>query len=197
MRLLESKVLFYLPMKKIVFLALLLLCCQSFAQSKYTEAVVEKSTDPQVIANFVKFNPNHPRTAEFKAKLYRLVVGDPAEAQPKITTINKNKLGKNLQRSASQGAVSSEKQRTVDLLNHLFSSSSGAKEAYVQIENRSKCNLIVKISGKRFYNLDVPARSQNFILIEKGTYKLTTMVCDSEYSSTKTISKDISIALNN
>ena len=70
------------------------------------------------------------------------------------------------------------------------------KEAYINIKNRSKCNLIVKINGKKYYNLDVPANGQNFLLVEKGEYILTTMVCDAKYSSLKKINKDIEIELN-
>jgi hypothetical protein len=70
------------------------------------------------------------------------------------------------------------------------------KEAYINIKNRSKCNLIVKINGKKYYNLDVPANGQNFLLVDKGEYILTTMVCDAKYSSLKKINKDIEIELN-
>ncbi|WP_367269107.1 DUF6759 domain-containing protein, partial [uncultured Chryseobacterium sp.] len=37
---------------------------------------------------------------------------------------------------------------------------------------------------------------QNFLLVEKGEYVLTTMVCDAKYSSLKKINKDIEIELN-
>ena len=54
----------------------------------------------------------------------------------------------------------------------------------------------MKISGKKYYNLDVPANGQNFIQIEKGEYVLTTMVCGAKYSSIKKITKDIELQLN-
>jgi hypothetical protein len=54
----------------------------------------------------------------------------------------------------------------------------------------------VKISGKKFYNLDVPAKNQNYILVDKGYYTLTTSVCDAKYSSVKNINKDIVVTLN-
>lgn len=103
---------------------------------------------------------------------------------------------------ASVGTVSkksepSEKnKRTAAMLTHIFNNDPMDKEAYINIKNKSKCNLIVKISGKKYYNLDVPAKGQNFILIDKGEYILTTMVCDAKYSSLKKINKDIEIELN-
>jgi Flp pilus assembly protein TadG len=86
--------------------------------------------------------------------------------------------------------------KTAAMLTHLFNNDANKNEAYINIKNRSSCNLIVKISGKKYYNLSVPAKGQNFILIDKGEYVLTTMVCDAKYSSLKKITQDIEIALN-
>ncbi|WP_284463524.1 DUF6759 domain-containing protein [Chryseobacterium sp.] len=91
---------------------------------------------------------------------------------------------------------SSDAKRTAAMLTHIFNTDISSTEAYINIKNRSSCNLIVKISGKKYYNLSVPARGQNFILIDKGEYVLTTMVCDAKYSSLKKITQDIEIALN-
>jgi len=99
--------------------------------------------------------------------------------------------------STSKKAEPSEKnKRTAALLTHMFNNDPMEKEAYINIKNRSKCNLIVKISGKKYYNLDVPANGQNFLLVDKGDYVLTTMVCDAKYSSIKKINKDIELELN-
>ncbi|REC47083.1 DUF6759 domain-containing protein [Chryseobacterium pennipullorum] len=97
---------------------------------------------------------------------------------------------------ASKAGPSEENKRRAAMLTHLFSTDVNKNEAYVNIKNRSACNLIVKINGKKYYNLSVPARGENFILIDKGEYVLTTMVCDAKYSSLKKINQDIEIALN-
>ncbi len=99
--------------------------------------------------------------------------------------------------SGKKTAVPNEQnKRTAAMLTHLFNNDPMDKEAYINIKNRSKCNLIVKINGKKYYNLDVPANGQNFLLVEKGEYILTTMMCDAKYSSLKKINKDIEIELN-
>lgn len=113
------------------------------------------------------------------------------------------------ERLASVGSASSAKtagvakseaseahKKTAAMLTHIFNNDMNKNEAYVNIKNRSSCNLIVKISGKKYYNLTVPAKGQNFILIDKGEYVLTTMVCDAKYSSIKKVTQDIEIALN-
>lgn len=98
--------------------------------------------------------------------------------------------------SSKKAEPSDQNKKTAAMLTHLFNNDPMDKEAYINIKNRSKCNLIVKISGKRYYNLDVPANGQNFLLVDKGEYILTTMVCDAKYSSLKKINKDIEIELN-
>lgn len=99
--------------------------------------------------------------------------------------------------SSSKKSEPSEKsKKTAALLTHMLNNDPSEKEAYINIKNRSKCNLIVKISGKRYYNLDVPANGENYLMVDKGEYVLTTMVCDAKYSSLKKISKDIEIELN-
>lgn len=98
--------------------------------------------------------------------------------------------------SNKKAGPSEQNKKTAAMLTHLFNNDPMDKEAYINIRNRSKCNLIVKINGKKYYNLDVPANGQNFLLVEKGEYILTTMVCDAKYSSLKKITKDIEIELN-
>lgn len=167
----------------------------SYSQSKYTAEQVEKTTDPQVIANFIKYNPDHPKTPEFKRKLIAAMNSSksPSQqskiAQPTVRPV-KNEAPKTASNSNPDG------KKTEDLLNHIFNSDPSSKNAYVQIVNKSKCNLIVKISGKKYYNLDVPANNRNYVLVEKGNYTLTTSVCDAQYSSVKNVSKDMVITLN-
>ncbi|MGH1519639.1 DUF6759 domain-containing protein [Chryseobacterium sp. JK1] len=96
----------------------------------------------------------------------------------------------------SKSEPSEEAKRTAAMLTHMFNNDVNKNEAYINIKNRSSCNLVVKISGKKYYNLSVPAKGQNFILIDKGEYVMTTMVCDAKYSSVKKIDQDIEIALN-
>ncbi|RLJ34366.1 hypothetical protein CLU97_3874 [Chryseobacterium sp. 7] len=97
---------------------------------------------------------------------------------------------------SSKSGPSEENKKTAAMLTHLFNNDLNKSEAYVNIKNRSACNLIVKISGKKYYNLTVPAKGENFILVDKGEYVMTTSVCDAKYSSLKKITQDIEIALN-
>ena len=192
----DKLILFQMKNKLILFF-LFLMSLTACGQSKYTAEQVERSTDPQVIANFIKYNPNHPKTPAFKQKLYAIVNGgDPATAKPKVAPLTTEKLKTEVKKDVQAGKVNAKTQQTADVLNHLFSNDPNRKEAYLQIQNKSKCNMVVKISGKKFYNLDVKARGQSYILVDKGTYTLTTNVCDAKYSSVKNINKDMYVVLN-
>ena len=183
-------------MKKYLYLFCLLISAVMCSQSKYTEAQVEKSNDPQVIANFVKYNPDNPKTPEFKRKLYSIITGNnSAAAKPTVKPLSKNKLEREVKRDLRDGSSDKNKQ-TAAVLTHLLNNDPNDRSAYIQIENKSKCNLIVKISGKKYYNLTIPAENNNYIMVDKGVYKLTTSVCDAQYSSVKNVDKDLVISLN-
>jgi len=112
------------------------------------------------------------------------------------TTPERNVTYASMGSSGKKAEVSDKAKKTASMLTHLFNNDPSDKEAYINIRNKSNCRLIVKISGKKYYNLDVPAKGQNFLMIEKGDYVLTTMVCDAKYSSLKKINKDIEIQLD-
>lgn len=189
-------------MKKILLFFLFFTFAAFSCQKKKAEPApitaesAEMSNDPKVIATFIKANPDHAKTPALKIKLIQLISpADDPEAKPKVEPMTPGKLVSQVKRDVKDG-VNDKNKQTAAVLNHLFSNDINKKEAYVQIINKSSCNLVVKFSGKKFYNLDVKAKNQNFILVDKGNYKLTTSVCDAKYDTAKSISKDISITLN-
>ncbi|CAD7808688.1 hypothetical protein CHRY9390_01872 [Chryseobacterium aquaeductus] len=191
----------------------------------YTETEAETSNEPRIIAGFLKQNPGHTRTDFFKKRLITIIMADNSpEAKPTIKPLSKNKIEKivsnsdlnkgktlvsntsgssernvtyaNVGNTSKKAEPSDKAKKTANMLSHIFNHDPSDKEAYINIKNKSNCRLIVKISGKKYYNIDVPAKGQNYILIEKGEYVLTTMVCDAKYSSLKKIHRDIEIQLD-
>ncbi|MDQ1160512.1 hypothetical protein QE422_000880 [Chryseobacterium sp. SORGH_AS 447] len=189
----------------------------------YTESDAEATAEARVVAGFLKQNPGHAKTDYFKKKLIQMIMANNSpEAKPTIKAVSEDKIRQMvldnnklnnaktiaaastgsaktenaLGGSKKSSGASEQNKRTAAMLTHLFNNDPTDKEAYINIKNRSKCRLIVKINGKKYYNLDVPANGQNFLLVEKGEYVLTTMVCDAKYSSLKKINKDIEIELN-
>jgi hypothetical protein len=89
------------------------------------------------------------------------------------------------------------KNKTVKILNSLFDNDPNAKECIVMIENKSDCNIIIRIEGigNTKYRLPVPAHGDNSIVVQKGDYLFTGIVCGAQYASQKTIQKPLMVAL--
>ncbi len=91
------------------------------------------------------------------------------------------------------------KNKTVKLLNKLFDNDPNSKDCIVMIQNKSDCNMIVRIEGvgNVKYRLAVPAKDENSVVVLKGDYLFTSQVCGAQYASQKTVQKAIMVALNN
>jgi len=67
------------------------------------------------------------------------------------------------------------------------------------IENTSKCNTVLKLTGisnKEIYNLPVPANSKNQFVIQKGSYTLKSDICGANYYSQKNIAEPLILKLS-
>lgn len=196
---------------KIVLLSLICSSGLLLAQSKYSVEQVENSSNPQMIANFVKYNPSHPKTPILKEKLYQIITNSEVKLSvnekakqvvypvvnsqlkgfytPIVNTLDEVKV-------SNSDKNTTYKQKTVKLLNHLFDNDPNKKEAYVAVKNNSSCDIIVYFSGKKSYTLDVKKNTENFALVDKGSYSITSNVCNAKYSATKSIHKDMEMTLN-
>ncbi len=86
-------------------------------------------------------------------------------------------------------------QKTEKLLNQLFDNDINNKDAILLVQNKSDCNMILRIQGKNLYNLAIPSHGENSLVIKKGDYNLTSNICNSKYFSTKSINKNLMITL--
>jgi len=91
------------------------------------------------------------------------------------------------------------KNKTVQILNSLFDSDPSSTESIVMIENKSSCNMIMRIEGvgNTKYRLAVPTQTEGSIVVQKGSYLFTAKVCGADYASQKSIQKAIIVSLNN
>lgn len=89
------------------------------------------------------------------------------------------------------------KNNTVKILNSLFDNDPNSKESIVMIENKSQCNIIMRIEGvgNTKYRLPIPANAQNTIVVAKGDYLFSSLVCGAQYASQKTVQKAIMVSL--
>ncbi|KFF10714.1 hypothetical protein IW15_18610 [Chryseobacterium soli] len=172
-----------------------------------------KSTNTKEIEEYLKnAHPEDPKRSVLKPKLIALKNAEwtkgaktakPMEARPVITDIP-NRFMRNSNSDDAEEfkkliAENSDqhKDKTVKLLNAMFDEDITRKEAILLFRNNSDCNIILRIEGKDFYNLAVPAHGENFIVLNKGSYSLNSNVCDVKYTSNKDIKKSIFVVIDN
>lgn len=201
-------------MKKNIFIILLctLFACKSTSVENHSHNILE-STDIKEIENYLATtHPDDPKRSVLKPKLIALKNAEwtkgkknakPMEARPVISEIPSDAIRRPNSEEAEEfkrliASTSQEhKDKTVKLLNAMFNEDINSKEVILLFKNQSDCNLVLKIQGKDFYNMAVPAKGENFIVINKGTYTLNGNVCDVVYSSKKEINKSLFLTINN
>ena len=89
------------------------------------------------------------------------------------------------------------KNNTVKVLNSLFDNDPNSKESIVMIENKSDCNMIMRIEGvgNTKYRLAIPSHSDNTVVVTKGDYLFSSLVCGAQYASQKTVQKAAMVSL--
>ncbi|SIP99615.1 hypothetical protein SAMN05880574_103173 [Chryseobacterium sp. RU37D] len=200
--------------KKFLFSLILitLISCSTSKNAQKNENILESKSITE-IENFLKTaHPDDPKRRILKSKLIALKNSEwikgrkdakPMEARPIISEIPSSVLKNSNSAEAEEfkrliASTSKEhQQKTVNLLNAMFNEDISSKEVILLFKNHSDCNLVLRIQGKDFYNMAVPAKGENFIVINKGTYILTSNVCDVIYSSKKEINKSIFVTISN
>lgn len=89
-------------------------------------------------------------------------------------------------------------QESAEILSHLLGGSTkGGKNAYAAIKNLSKCAISVHFNGNKNYILDIKPNSYGRLLIEKGTYNISSTICNAKLNTKKNITHDFEMRLNN
>lgn len=201
-------------MKKKLFITfffnLLLLSCVSNEQ--HTN-ILESKNIPEIEEYLSKAHPEDPKRKILQQRLIALKNADwvkgrkdakPMAARPIVmeipskATLKKNSPEKEaLFQKLLAETPEEHKQKTVKLLNNMFDQDTGKNEVIILVKNNSDCNLVLEISGKKFYQLPVPTKGENSIIIEKGSYSFTGSICDVAYKNNKEITTGIAIILSN
>lgn len=201
-------------MKKVMLIIStgILVCCSSVQEQNKSQNILE-SKNISEIEDFLKIaHPDDPKRNVLKSKIIALKNSEwtkgkkdakPMEARPVIseisTTLMKNSNAQETEefKRLIASTPAEHKEKTVKLLNAMFNEDISSKEVILLFKNNSDCNIVLRIQGKDFYNLAVPAKGENSIVINKGSYTLTSHVCDVLYSSQKEIKKSIFLTINN
>ena len=183
-------------MKKTILLLLVFSAVKIFAQSKYTIEQVEKSNDTKVLANFIVNNPNHPKTPELKKRMAQLVAANHSTHEASKSHASASKTTQNHTTKHSKKHDKKKHEETAEILNHLLNDSSKSNSVLVAIKNQSKCSISVNFKGKKAYVLNIPANSMGRILVDKGTYKISSLICNAQFHTEKHIQSGIQMTLN-
>lgn len=192
------------------FFGLIFLSCAS----NTGKGDIIKSTNIDEIEEYLgKSHPEDPKNRILKQRIIALKNAawtkgaknaKPMEARPVFIDLpdplsNKKNTEANQAVFKKLMSESSEehKEKTKKLLNNMFNEDINHNEAIVLLKNNSDCDLVLEISGKQFYNLAVPAKGENFIVLNKDSYTFSGNVCDVKYRSSKNISKSLVIVLQN
>jgi hypothetical protein len=202
-------------MKKITLTVLIgfcLLSCKANPVESDFRNILESKNITEIEHFLQASHPDDPRRSVLKPKLIALKnlewtkgskTAHPMEARPMIAEIPGHLLKNSNSAEAEEfkrliaSTAKKHSEKTVRLLNAMFNEDISSKEVILLFRNQSDCNMIVRIQGKNFYNLAVPAKNENFMVISKGNYTLTSNVCDVVYASKKEITKSLFLTINN
>lgn len=89
------------------------------------------------------------------------------------------------------------KTKTVKLLNEIFNNDPSSKEVIILVKNNSDCNLVLKIIGTNNYSLPIYGHNENFLVINKGNYHITSDICNAKFERIKNIDKSFVLTISN
>lgn len=201
-------------MKKILFpLVFFGLTIQSCVSNEHRDNILNSTNIAEIEEYISKAHPEDPKRRVLKQRVIALKNADwvkgrknakPMAARPVILDLpSKNSFKKNSPESEAvfkqllAETPEEHKQKTTQLLNAIFNQDIASNEVILLLKNNSDCNLVLEISGKKFYNLPVPAKSENSLVLDKDTYTLSGNVCDVPYKSVKQFTKGAVIILSN
>lgn len=201
-------------MKKILFpLVFCGLITQSCVSNEHRDNILNSTNIAEIEDYISTAHPEDPKRRVLKQRVIALKNAEwvkgrkdakPMAARPVILDLpSNNSFRKNSPESEAvfrqllAETPEEHKQKTTQLLNAIFNQDITSDEVILLLKNNSDCNLVLEISGKKFYNLPVPAKSENSLVLNKDTYTLSGNVCDVPYKSVKEFTKGAVIILSN
>ncbi|AZA56039.1 DUF6759 domain-containing protein [Chryseobacterium shandongense] len=98
-----------------------------------------------------------------------------------------------------QALIKTYKSETAEVLTHLLNDSSNDQRTSITVENKSRCNMVLTISGNNYFKkVPIAANKIGAVMVPKNqNYNLSGMICDAVYQKTKFISEPYDVKLSN
>lgn len=96
--------------------------------------------------------------------------------------------------------IKTYKPETADVLNDLLNSDDPKNpRTSISVENKSPCNMVLTVSGGNFFKkIPIGAGKIGYTMVPKNqNYRLSGILCNSVYQSTKFVTTSYSIKLSN
>lgn len=95
--------------------------------------------------------------------------------------------------------IKTYKPETAEVLTDLLNDSSDSPKTSITVENNSRCNMVLTISGNNYFK-KIPIGANKIgsaMVLKNQNYNLSGMICNSVYQKTKFITSHYSIKLSN
>ncbi|MBL1219245.1 competence protein ComL [Chryseobacterium sp. L7] len=96
--------------------------------------------------------------------------------------------------------IKTYKPETAEVLTDLLNSDSPDNpRTSISVENKSPCNMVLTVSGNGFFKkIPIASGKVGYTMVQKNqNYRLSGMLCNSSYQSTKFISTSYAIKISN
>ncbi|CAD0221848.1 competence protein ComL [Chryseobacterium sp. D764] len=107
--------------------------------------------------------------------------------------------GANTEREYNE-LIKTYKPETADVLNDLLNNDDPKNpRTSISVENKSPCNMVLTVSGNNFFKkIPIGSGKVGYTMVPKNqNYRLSGLICNSTYQSTKFVTTSYSIKLSN
>ncbi|WP_415329153.1 DUF6759 domain-containing protein [Chryseobacterium sp. MMS23-Vi53] len=124
----------------------------------------------------------------------------PAPAKPRPTTPTGTRNTSATQTETEyQALIKTYKSETAEVLTDLLNDSSDSPKTSITVENNSRCNMVLTISGNNYFK-KIPIGANKIgsaMVLKNQNYTLSGMICNSVYQKTKFVTSSYNITLSN
>ncbi|UOU99685.1 hypothetical protein MUU74_06945 [Chryseobacterium daecheongense] len=117
---------------------------------------------------------------------------------PSANTGSRNTSASQVEREY-QALIKTYKPETAEVLTDLLNDSSDSPKTSITVENNSRCNMVLTISGTNYFK-KIPIGANKIgsaMVLKNQNYNFSGMVCNSVYQKTKFITSSYNITLSN
>lgn len=120
-------------------------------------------------------------------------------SKPKLTNTGTSSSAAAQTEREYQALLKTYKPETTAVLNSLLNDSSNSTEAAISVENKSRCNMVLTISGNNYFKkIPIASNKTGSAMVPKNqNYNLSGMLCNSVYQKTKLVTNSFSLKLSN